>query len=422
MRILELLDTRIRVLANARTEYAEPAIALVEKGDISFGQVANAQLRANPAACESMYLQKIDQTKLDTLHRTRLSSADLLYRHLESVKAQGYLPSDEPTYVVVPSDRTSAQISLILAVLQAANVMVADFVDVALSSATSSVPQEATFLSLYLNRAVLTPLQVSDVLQLGTGIPNERLGVLSLANGFIRTVANQSLSETRFDPRAFGHTEQQTYEQLMLGIMQREPRIAINVEHNGERRELSVSRSDLSASAESSYQTLQSAIPDGGIVVLDFMSSTLPGLVEFLEQHQHSVLQLSDNWHTELLDRIELRTNFNEPERELHRQVQLPRSSNDLQLDQPIQSVERASHILRNDIATQLIDSMSYTANGQETATFSVLEDANGWRIKRLDPTVKLLVDDVPVEEQSELNTGSVIKACNDEYRLISVH
>lgn len=423
MWVLELNDVNIRLFYDGELRYQHPAIALVEGKRFLFGREAMAHFRIDPAICHSQYLQKINQDRISLDRRLEITQADLLYRHLLQIRSETTLQSSDPVWVVVASDTTMDQVSLLLSILQAAEITVVDFIDSALAaSSVQEVPDQAVFLDMGLHRTSASTVHYGDRFEVKSANSIVGVGLVSFVNNWINTVANRSLSESRFDPRTFGSTEQQVYEQLLTQINQESDILTLEIEHRDETRQIVINRSDLAEASEGLFHSLLDGLTNSESIVLTTLTASLPGIKNFLLSQGHNFHVCNELWSNDVVSQFPVREDFSVEERQFWRQIpEVVPEAKPLARETEVEpEVKEPSHILYGEIAYPL--DASYTAFGEESsqALFSIDKQDGCWILKP-EPQIKVVVDGRPVDDAVQLELGTSIRVDQYEYKLISV-
>ena len=421
MWVLELNDVRIRVLHDGTEKYVAPGIALVERNRFSFGAEANAQFRVNPALCHTQYLQKLNQERIPADRRLPLTQADILYHHLLQIRTHAEIPRNEPIWVVIPSDTSIDQVGLLLSVLRAADYHPIDFLDAGFAAASlGATPSEATLLDLGLNRTTVASLSTSSQLEVVVSQTIAGLGLISFVNLWINVIANRSLSESRFDPRAFGETEQQIYEQLLEGILDGSDLLTFNIKYLSENHHVAVLSTDLADAATSQYELMFESVSDTQDVILTAFTAHLPGLEKFLADQGCNVAVCSEDWSTDVVHRLPMRSDMSAEERNFWREVVLSEPPSTEISTSLSQDRDEPSHILNGTIAYPLGQSYTVFNDDLTQELFTVAKKENNWLLEPVE-SVACELDGKNVEESVHVHVGATIQANNRMFKLISV-
>ena len=421
MWVLELNDVNIRVLQDGSTKYVAPGIALVERNRFSFGEEANTQFRVNPALCHTQYLQKLNQERIPADRRLPLTQADILYHHLLQIRTHAEIPRNEPIWVVIPSDTSIDQVGLLLSVLRAADYHPIDFLDAGFAAVSlASTPAEAMLFDLGLTRTTVVSLSSGSQLEVHNSQTIAGLGLISFVNLWINVIANRSLSESRFDPRAFGETEQQIYEQLLEGIQDGSDLLTFNIKYLSENHHVAVLSSDLANAAIPQYELMFESVSNTQNVILTAFTAHLPGLEKFLADQGCNVAVCSEDWSTDVVQRLPMRTDMSAEERNFWREVVLSEPPSTATSTTLSQDRDEPSHILNGMVAYPLGQSYTVFSDDLTQELFTVAKKENDWLLEPV-ASVTCELNGKNVEESVHVHAGANIQANNRTFKLISV-
>ena len=421
MWVLELNDVNIRVLQDGTTKYVAPGIALVERNRFSFGEEANTQFRVNPALCHTHYLQKLYQERIPADRRLPLTQADILYHHLLQIRTHAEIPRNEPVWVVIPSDTSIDQVGLLLSVLRAADYHPIDFLDAGFAAVSlASSLSEAMLLDLGLNRTTVASLSVNSQLEVLDSQTIAGLGLISFVNLWINVIANRSLSESRFDPRAFGETEQQIYEQLLDGILDGSDLLTFNIKYLSENHHVAVLSSDLADAAVSQYELMFESVSNAQNVVLTAFTARLPGLAKFLTEQGCKVAICSEDWSTDVVQRLPMRSDMSAEERNFWREVVVSETPSTETSTTHSPASDEPSHILNGTVAYPLGQSYTVFSDDLTQELFTVEKKDDDWLLEPVE-SVACELDGKNVAESVHVRAGATIQANNRTFKLISV-
>ena len=421
MWVLELNDVNIRVLQDGSTKYVAPGIALVERNRFSFGEEANTQFRVNPALCHTQYLQKLNQERIPADRRLPLTQADILYHHLLQIRTHAEIPRNEPIWVVIPSDTSIDQVGLLLSVLRAADYHPIDFLDAGFAAVSlASTPAEAMLFDLGLTRTTVASLSSGSQLEVHNSQTIAGLGLISFVNLWINVIANRSLSESRFDPRAFGETEQQIYEQLLEGIQDGSDLLTFNIKYLSENHHVAVLSSDLADAAIPQYELMFESVSNTQNVILTAFTAHLPGLEKFLADQGCNVAVCSQDWSTDVVQRLPMRTDMSAEERNFWREVVLSEPPSTATSTTRSQDRDEPSHILNGMVAYPLGQSYTVFSDDLTQELFTVAKKENDWLLEPV-ASVTCELNGKNVEESVHVHAGANIQANNRTFKLISV-
>ena len=172
------------------------------------------------------------------------NQADLVYRHLLHIKSAAGIGDDDELFVAVPSASTPEQLALLLGIAREAKLNVRAIIDAAVAAASSSrLPERCKLIDVLLHRAAIMDLAIGeDARRDGVGeIPEA--GLMQLLEGWVDTVADSFVRETRLDPLRIAETEQQVFDQVFAQTLSEGAKeLSISVVHRGGERRVRVPR------------------------------------------------------------------------------------------------------------------------------------------------------------------------------------
>ncbi len=286
MWILELDDTEIRLSKDGEIVYCQPGIAWAEVKELKFGEAALSVAKLYPARVHTQYWNLMDQSHVEPKGFAVETQADLVYQQLLHIKEQGNLGDKDEILIVVPSDRTEQQLRLLYGIVLKAGYNVVDFVDLGVAGALASEGKGAiAYISVGMQRTVVTHLKVSDRVVREKVSVTPQLGLLPLSNTWIRMVAEKFLASSRFDPRKFAETEQQIFDQILAFVQSAKNNTAIETEYRGFTRQVEISKAEVIEVAQDRYASAVSRLNADEDLVLSNTTHTLPGLTDALTQN-----------------------------------------------------------------------------------------------------------------------------------------
>jgi hypothetical protein len=202
--------------------------------------------------------------------------------------------SDAALQVAVPSIYDAPALARVLAVLRAARLPVAGFVDAAaLSAAALALQGPVIALEIGLHHVAATRVDggPAECRRRGALVRN-RAGLATLQDAWMRLIGEAMVLRTRFDPLHDAASEQQLYD-LLPQIVARAAQAGstvVSLPVGDERLEVTLSRDQFATRVESLYREIAGLVhelrPAGAAVTLlaDVRIDALPGLREMLAQ------------------------------------------------------------------------------------------------------------------------------------------
>ena len=421
MLLLDINDTEITLARDGQVLYAEPGIALVERGRTQFGSEASAQSRLHPRQTHNEFWQRLNADPVAPAGRSVANQADLVYLQLKSIREAAGLDRAD-LVVAAPSTTTPAQLGLLLGIAAEAGFDVRAVVDSAVAAAsTQSLTGSCRVVDVGLHRAVVTQidLQDGDTVTRGTVDEVPAAGFAALVEGWVDTVADSFVETTRFDPLRIAATEQQVFDQLLAGVKSNSAEIAVAVEHDGVSREVNISRRALSHKSQQRYGLLATAIGAPSTLLVSHRVRRLPGLAGSLQEAGHRIVALPAEAVAAAVQR--------------HGEVFAPDAggarliSSLALLSAPAESAatQRAqpTHLLCGALALPLGDEINageHPASTRQAAGFRILADGAGFRVvPNADARVRYNGETLDFDRPA--HAGDRIETDGDVFQLIRV-
>ena len=421
MLLLDINDTEITLARDGQVLYAEPGIALVERGRTQFGSEASAQSRLHPRQTHNEFWQRLNADPVAPAGRSVANQADLVYLQLKSIREAAGLDRAD-LVVAAPSTTTPAQLGLLLGIAAEAGFDVRAVVDSAVAAAsTQSLSGSCRVVDVGLHRAVVTQidLQDGDTVTRGTVDEVPAAGFAALVEGWVDTVADSFVETTRFDPLRIAATEQQVFDQLLAGVKSNSAEIAVAVEHDGVSREVNISRRALSHKSQQRYGLLATAIGAPSTLLVSHRVRHLPGLAGSLQEAGHRIVALPAEAVAAAVQR--------------HGEVFAPDAggarliSSLALLSAPAESAatQRAqpTHLLCGALALPLggeINAGEHPASTRQAAGFRILADGAGFRVvPNADAQVRYNGETLDFDRPA--HAGDRIETDGDVFQLIRV-
>ena len=291
MLLLDINDTEIRLSRDGHVLYAQPGIALVERGRTLLGDEASAQSRLHPRQTHTEFWQRLNADPVAPPGRGVANQADLVYLHLRGVLEAAEISRAE-LVVAAPSTVAPAQLGMLLGIAAEAGFDIRAVVDAGVAAASlQPLAASCRFVDITLHRAFVTELDVQDgIVTRGTVEEVPAAGFAALVEGWVDTVADGFVEGSRFDPLRIAATEQQVFDQLLAQVDASTPEVAVAVEHEGVSREVNVGRRALRQKSEQRYGLLATAIGPPTTLLISHRVRALPGLAASLQEAGHRIV------------------------------------------------------------------------------------------------------------------------------------
>ena len=293
MWVLELSDAEIVASSDGNTRYREPGVALLERQPL-FGEAALAAARLRPRQFQSQYFGRMNAEPVVPGIPGVANQADLVYRHLLHIKAEAGIGDDDETIVAVPSASTPERLALLLGIAREARLNVRAVIDSAVAAASSSqLPERCRLIDMLLHGAVVVDLSVAENARRDDVREVPEVGLMQLLEGWMDTVADRFVGETRLDPLRIAETEQQVFDQVRTQILrQGATELSLGVEHRGSERRIRLPASALADKSAQRYDLLARRIGDTIPLAMTHRAASLPGLGERLRTAGHRLILL----------------------------------------------------------------------------------------------------------------------------------
>lgn len=274
--VLELNDVELPLYRDTELIHRSPAIAIVRDQGMVFGEQALRLSRLHPQQTNQQYFSRLNADPLPNPVAKADNHADLVYLHLCELKPL----IDGELILAVPGLWSADQLGVLLGIMHEAGIVVGGFVDSAVVVATTTtLPAEAYYLDIHLQRACVTALTASDEVSRHNTDEVATCGFASLLDGWVNVITDRFVQDTRFDPLHSAATEQQLYDQVydwVNGEIGNE--IAVEIIHEDQIRRVEVPKALLAEKAQQRFKSLRDVLPGGAHVLLSSRSAKLPGL------------------------------------------------------------------------------------------------------------------------------------------------
>ena len=418
MLLLDINDTEIRLTRDGHELYAQPGIALVERGRTLFGDEASAQSRLHPRQTHNEFWQRLNADPVTPAGRGVANQADLVYLHLRRVLEAVEINRAELA-VATPSTVAAAQLGMLLGIAKEAGVEIRAVVDAAVAAASlQPLTASCRFVDITLHRAFVTELEVQDgTVARGAVEEVPAAGFAALVEGWVDTVADGFVEGTRFDPLRIAATEQQVYDQLLARVDANNAEIAVAVEHDGVSREVNVGRRALRQKSEQRYGLLATAIGPPTTLLISHRVRALPGLAASLQEAGHRIVAVPADGVASAVAR---HAALFAPDAGGAKMVSsLPLLTESVDAGARQRAVP--THLLCGAVALPLAEDVDAGDHPASTsAGFRIQADGAGFRVvPSTDAMVRL--NGEPLDFDRPAHAGDRIESGSDEFHLIAV-
>jgi hypothetical protein len=292
--ILEINDVALRMYSPEGEDIIEPGYALIDTdGGLLLGNAALEKSRINPPRTENDFWHWMDTQPIKAAARNYQHNADLVFAQLEDLYRRSGV--NRELNLLVPSNYTPDQLSMLLGIAQHAGVEIRQVYDAALASSINHAGpgiQRLVYTDIYLHHCVITQLaRVGDELSVAEFRVVPGAGLLNFFDAWLHGIADLFVRGSRFDPLHDAVTEQKAFDQIYAYYLNtnadgraRPDRLTIELEN----RHIELSRQQFSAMGESIYRKIQGVAEsldvskDANRLISDRVAR-LPGWQEFVD-------------------------------------------------------------------------------------------------------------------------------------------
>jgi hypothetical protein len=211
---IHLNDADITLSDGERVTYREPGFAYLGHEDLITGSDAFAHSRIDPRRIQHHYWSDLNTTPFSDNRFSHLSAADLAIRQLEQIwepKGEGV----DELIVAVPAYMSPENLGLFLGIASELKLPVVAMVDAAVASTRreykGAVP---VHIDLSLHKTTLTRIAQPGMAQTDRIEILDNVGLYTLYDTWLTTVAEAFVQQSRFDPLHTAETEQMLLNRL----------------------------------------------------------------------------------------------------------------------------------------------------------------------------------------------------------------
>lgn len=278
--ILELNDSAITLFRDRQVLRRAPGVALVQNGDVLFGEAALRQSRVHPRQVNQQYFSRLSAEALPAPGKRARNHADLVYLHLCELKDDIDREGAGAVLLAAPGVLSPDQLGVLLGVLQEVGIAAHGFVDAAVAAmSTRPLHPDAYHLDVMWQRAVVTSVTVNGEVAKSAAQEIPDCGISRLLEGWINVIADRFVRETRFDPLHAAATEQQLFDQLYAWVDGAATgELTIDIRHGDHNPRVEVGRAALEDKAADRLRRIADSVPRGAHVYLSARAARLPGM------------------------------------------------------------------------------------------------------------------------------------------------
>ncbi|MDH3990719.1 MAG: hypothetical protein OEV34_16420, partial [Gammaproteobacteria bacterium] len=288
---LHLNDADITLSDGERVIYREPGFAYLGQDSLTTGNRAFSHSRIDPRRIQHRYWSNLDTTPFADSRFSHLSAADLASRQLEQIWSPRGGDVSE-LVVAVPPYMSGQSLGLFLGIAGELGLPVVAMVDAAVASTRreykGAVP---VHIDLSMHRAMLTRLAQPGMAQTDRTEIIDTVGLYSLYDTWLTTVAEAFVQQSRFDPLHTAETEQMLLNRLggWLREASSNNSIAMELESGGRTYSAEIESLALIGAAAPYYQQIASVLrslfraEDLPAIQVTDRIARMPGLTDMLK-------------------------------------------------------------------------------------------------------------------------------------------
>jgi hypothetical protein len=259
---IHINDAGITLLGKDQIVYREPGFAWLGDDKLQTGNDAFAKARIDPRRIQHRYWSELVTEPLKDSRFAHLSAADLVSRQLEQVWQQAGSGISE-LFVAVPPYMESQHLGLFLGIAGELKIPVAGMVDAPVAATRreyrNAVP---VHIDMSLHATILSRLSQQGAAQAERSDVLESCGVYALYDGWLNTVAEAFVQQSRFDPLHTAETEQMLVNRLggWLTEAARSDHVEMQLEYSGTTYAASLESLTLIGAAAPIYQEISNKL------------------------------------------------------------------------------------------------------------------------------------------------------------------
>jgi hypothetical protein len=288
---IHINDAGITLLGKDQIVYREPGFAWLGDDKLQTGNDAFAKARIDPRRIQHRYWSELVTEPLKDSRFAHLSAADLVSRQLEQVWQQAGSGVSE-LFVAVPPYMDSQHLGLFLGIAGELKIPVAGMVDAPVAATRreyrNAVP---VHIDMSLHATILSRLSQQGAAQSERSDVLESCGVYALYDGWLNTVAEAFVQQSRFDPLHTAETEQMLVNRLggWLTEAARSDHVEMQLEYSGTTYAASLESLTLIGAAAPIYQEISNKLraifraEETPAIQVSDRVARLPGLTEMLK-------------------------------------------------------------------------------------------------------------------------------------------
>ena len=283
--IFELNDAGLRLSLGNKRSHASPGYATVDGDNLILGAQAMQRARLNPLQTNYQFWHRLSAEPLPIHNNRYRHHADLAYSQLLAVHSE--VSECEQVVFALPGNFTREQMALLLGIVDQCPFNAVGLIDSAVAaSALHANAGNCLHIDAQLHQCVFTLLTVDGKVSRQQIEVLPSAGLLALRDRFAKSVADQFVDQSRFDPLHSAVTEQSVYDQLPTWLANSFEQTDMIMEVGG--KTAKISRNQLVAPLRSHFQEISELgiklLRGSGQVLVGNQLTLLPGFMEVLQQ------------------------------------------------------------------------------------------------------------------------------------------
>jgi hypothetical protein len=283
--IFELNDAGLRLSFGNQHSNASPGFATVEGDNLVLGTAAMRRARLNPLQTNYQFWHRLSAEPLPIHNNRYRHHADLAYSQLLAVHSE--VSDCDKIIFALPGNFTREQMALLLGIVDQCPFKAVGLVDSAVAaSALDAKTGNCLHLEAQLHQCVFTLIRTDGNISRQQIEVLPSAGLLTLRDRFAKSVADQFVDQSRFDPLHSAVTEQSIYDQLpsWLALSFEETDMILEVAG----KTAKVSRNQLIAPLSQYFQQISELalklLNGRGQILVGHQLAKLPGFMEVLNR------------------------------------------------------------------------------------------------------------------------------------------
>ena len=217
--ILELNDAGLRLTDGDKHSSASPGYATIDGDTLLLGNAAMQRARLNPLQTNNQFWHRLSAEPLPVHNSRYRHHADLAYSQLLALHNE--VPGCEKVIFALPGNFTREQMALLLGIVEQCPFNAVGLIDSAVAaSALDAKRGLCLHIDAQLHQCVFTLIKVDQQLNRQQIEILPSAGLLTLRDRFAKSIADQFVDQSRFDPLHSAVTEQSIYDQLPAWLTQ----------------------------------------------------------------------------------------------------------------------------------------------------------------------------------------------------------